>query len=81
VLGVIVPILHEDQVLPLLPQRLADVLDRLDIPARVCLVDDASHDGSLPLIREISHRDARFRYLSFSRHVPGGAGPQGRRTR
>jgi len=67
-LGVIVPIFNEEQVLPQLHRRLADVLDRLDLPARVCFVDDGSHDRSLALIREISARDARFRYLSFSRN-------------
>jgi len=80
-LGVTAPTFNEKQVLLPLVRRLAQVLDRLDLPARVPLVDDAIYDGSSALIREISHRDARFPYLSFSRHVPDGAGPQGRRTR
>lgn len=67
-LGIIIPIYSEEAVLELLFERLKTVMDRLDIPATVCLIDDGSQDGSLAKMKEFSRRDPRFRYLSFSRN-------------
>jgi len=67
-LGVVIPVFNEEQIVEQLCRRVADVLDRLDLPAVVCLVDDGSNDGTLAQIQQFSRRDARFGYLSFSRN-------------
>jgi dolichol-phosphate mannosyltransferase len=67
-LGIVIPIHNESAALDPLFERLQRVLDSLDLPAVVCLVDDGSSDDSLPKMRELSCRDPRFRYLSLSRN-------------
>jgi dolichol-phosphate mannosyltransferase len=44
------------------------VLDGLDGPSELILVDDGSRDRSLELMRDLSRRDPRVRILSFSRN-------------
>lgn len=67
-LGIVIPVFNEEQIIEQLYERVCAVLDRLDIPAVACLVDDGSRDETLPQIRRICERDLRFRYLSFSRN-------------
>ena len=67
-LGIVIPIYNEALILDQLLARTTKAIDQTGIPATVCFVDDGSTDGSLERIREFSHRDPRFRYLSFSRN-------------
>jgi glycosyltransferase involved in cell wall biosynthesis len=64
----VVPVFNERDVLPELGRRLSAVLDTLDGAAEVVLVDDGSTDGSHELLRELNHRDARFKALRLSRN-------------
>jgi dolichol-phosphate mannosyltransferase len=67
-LGIVIPVFNEEQIVDKLYTRVAAVLDRLDIPAIACLIDDGSRDGTLDGIRQLCGRDPRFRFLSFSRN-------------
>jgi polyisoprenyl-phosphate glycosyltransferase len=67
-LSLVIPLFNEEAVLPLLVGRLDAVLSGLDCTTEVILVDDGSRDRTLPLLREIVARDARFRAVSFSRN-------------
>ncbi len=67
-LGIVIPIFNEDQILDRLSDRLTQVMDSLEMPAVVCLVDDGSDDHSLAKIKGRCQEDSRFRYLSFSRN-------------
>ena len=66
-LSVVVPLRDEEEVLPLLAERLIRVLDTLDGEWEVILVDDGSRDGTYGLAVELHGRDARFRVLRLSR--------------
>lgn len=64
----VVPIYNEEDTLPELERRLGAVLDGLDGPAEVILVDDGSSDRSPELLAEISRRDPRFKTIHFTRN-------------
>ena len=67
-LVVLVPVFNEAQVLDSFHQRLAAVLDRLALPARVLYVDDGSADDSWALIGRLREADARVDGLRLSRN-------------
>jgi dolichol-phosphate mannosyltransferase len=64
----VVPVYNEQETLPELRERLTAVLDRLDGPAEVILVDDGSADTSFDLISRFNRDDPRFKALRFSRN-------------
>jgi dolichol-phosphate mannosyltransferase len=70
VLSVVCPAFNEEQVLPLFHRQLAFVLAQLPAEYRVevIYVDDGSRDGTLEVLRGLAARDARVRFLSFSRN-------------
>lgn len=66
--SLIVPIYNEQENLPELYGRVAALMDQLDGPAELLLVNDGSRDRSLPIIRSLRDRDPRVCYLSFARN-------------
>ncbi len=64
----VVPILDEAECLPELVKRLDELMDRLDGPAEVLLVDDGSRDRSYELMLEACYRDTRFKAIRLSRN-------------
>lgn len=64
----VLPVFNEEETLPTLRQRMAALLDRLDGPAEVILIDDGSRDGSATLMDAIASEDARFRCVRLSRN-------------
>ena len=66
--SVIVPGLNEERGIPALIERLCPVLESLGLDWEVIFVDDGSTDGTLPLLRELNHRDPRFKAISLSRN-------------
>jgi dolichol-phosphate mannosyltransferase len=64
----VIPVFDEEETLPELERRLRAVLDGLDGPAEVILVDDGSSDRSPELLAEMSRRDPRFRTIHFTRN-------------
>ncbi len=69
-LSVVCPAFNEEEVLPHFHQELCAVLAALEpsYTAEIVYVDDGSSDGTLRVLRELAGRDARVRYLSFSRN-------------
>lgn len=66
--SIVIPVLDEVEVLPMLFDRIASLMDSLDGESEVILVDDGSRDGSLALIMKQSADDPRFKYLRLSRN-------------
>jgi glycosyltransferase involved in cell wall biosynthesis len=67
-ISIVVPIYNEAPLLPELFLRLSSVVSTLTAKYELILVNDGSQDGSLLLLQEFSQRDARVKYLSFSRN-------------
>ncbi len=64
----VIPVLDEEEILPELQARLVAVMDQMDGPAEVVLVDDGSTDGSFAAMRRLHEADPRFRALRLSRN-------------
>ena len=67
-ISLVLPIYNEQAVLPLLFQRLDDVLASLDVPAEVILVDDGSSDCSPIILEARALLDSRYRCVKLSRN-------------
>lgn len=65
---VVVPVYNEEPNLALLHERLAKVAATSSDEYSFVFVDDGSRDRSLEVLRELAPRDARVRYLSFTRN-------------
>ena len=66
--SVVIPLNDEEQVLPALVEQLTGVLEGLDGPWEVILVDDGSKDGTYGLAVELHGRDPRVKVLRLSRN-------------
>ena len=66
--SVVVPLNDEEQVLPALVEQLTAVLEGLDGPWEIILVDDGSKDGTYGLAVELHGRDPRVKVLRLSRN-------------
>ncbi|MEH2118944.1 glycosyltransferase family 2 protein [Nostoc sp.] len=66
--SLIVPIYNEEEIIPELYRRLSAVMNRMDGPVELILINDGSRDRSLQLLRELHQKDPRICYLSFARN-------------
>jgi len=66
-LSVVVPLRNEEELLPELIDRLTRVLEGLEGPWEVILVDDGSTDGTYGLAVEAHGRDPRLKVVRLSR--------------
>lgn len=64
----IVPVYNEEATLNELYRRLSAVMDRMDGPVELLLINDGSRDRSLELMRAVRERDPRVCYVSFARN-------------
>jgi dolichol-phosphate mannosyltransferase len=64
----IIPVYNEEATLKELYHRISDVMDRMDGPVELILVNDGSRDRSLALMRDLHIKDPRVCYLSFARN-------------
>lgn len=67
-ISVVVPCFNEEEVLPLLHERLIHSLESLRISFEVILVDDGSRDNTWPLLLELHGRDPRFSAIKLARN-------------
>ena len=68
VYSLVLPVYNEEETLPELLRRLASLLDRMDGPCEVILVDDGSSDDGYELMVAACDTDARFKLLRLSRN-------------
>ena len=66
--SIVIPLYNEESGLPVLVERLQEIMAQFDGPAEVVMVDDGSRDGTYQLAREASVRDPRFKLIQFSRN-------------
>lgn len=64
----VIPVYCEEAILPLLFERMTDILDQVNGIAEVVLVNDGSKDASLQMMCDIRARDDRFRIINLSRN-------------
>ena len=64
-ISVVVPVFNEEESLPILIPKLVEVLNRLNTPYEVILVDDGSSDGSLKILKEMVSQYPFLRILRF----------------
>ncbi len=67
-LSVVIAAYNEAQALPGMHERLARVLDALDLHAQVIYVDDGSRDATWRVLCEIAAADSRVQLLRLSRN-------------
>lgn len=71
-LSVIVPCYNEEAALPHFLKAICSEADKLladlNLGTELIFVNDGSQDGTLNLLRQYARRDARVRYISFSRN-------------
>lgn len=68
VYSLVIPLYNEEAVLPLLLHRLDRLMEALDAPAEVILVDDGSRDTTGIVAAGRAKDDPRYRYLALSRN-------------
>ena len=66
--SIVIPLYDEEEILPLLVERLQQIMAELDGPAEVVMVDDGSRDRTFELARAASAKDPRFKVIQFSRN-------------
>jgi polyisoprenyl-phosphate glycosyltransferase len=66
--SLIVPLYNEEATLPELVRRLTAVMDHLDAPSELLLINDGSQDQSLRLLRSFHQQDDRICYINFARN-------------
>lgn len=64
----VIPIYNEEQTLPELYRRLSTLMERMDGPVELILINDGSRDRTLQILRELHQKDSRVCYLSLARN-------------
>lgn len=64
----VIPVYNEEEVLPLLVERIGELFCRLDGEAEAIFVDDGSRDGSVAYLRRLLEHESRFRLIELSRN-------------
>jgi glycosyltransferase involved in cell wall biosynthesis len=68
VYSLVIPIFDEEEALDELRKRLQSLMDLLDGPSEVILIDDGSRDRSYEIMVDMSRQDPRFRVAQLSRN-------------
>lgn len=67
-ISIVIPVYNEEEVLEELHRRVRDVLERVDEPWELILVNDGSADQSAQVIQTLTNFDDHVRGISFSRN-------------
>lgn len=68
VISVVIPVWNEQEVIPVLYERLVQTMESTGERWEVIFVNDGSRDRSLELLTDLSRRDVRVKVLNFSRN-------------
>jgi dolichol-phosphate mannosyltransferase len=67
-LSIVIPLYNEEDVLPLLIERLRSLMADLPCPVEIILVNDGSSDRTIAILHEVSREDTRFKVLGLARN-------------
>ena len=68
-ISIVVPCYNEEESVPIFIERISAVASNMpDTEFEFIFVDDGSRDGTLAILRELSAKNERARYISFSRN-------------
>jgi glycosyltransferase involved in cell wall biosynthesis len=67
-LSILVPAFNEETNLPILYERIIEVLEPLGTDFEVIIVDDGSSDGTAAVLDELATRDSRIKAIVFRRN-------------
>ncbi|MBE5910018.1 glycosyltransferase family 2 protein [Pseudobutyrivibrio sp.] len=73
-LSIVVPCYNEEESLPIFYKTVCDMQDQLPVELEFVFIDDGSKDRTLEVFRELSAKDERIHYVSFSRNFGKEAG-------
>ncbi len=66
-ISIVIPILNEEGNIPVLVEKLQDVLKQYS-RYEIIFVDDGSSDATLTVVKGFNENDKRIKYISFSRN-------------
>ena len=67
-ISIIVPCYNEQESLPIFYEESKNVLNSMDVDYEIWLINDGSKDNTLNILRELSKKDSKVNYISFSRN-------------
>jgi dolichol-phosphate mannosyltransferase len=67
-LSVVAPVFNEAETLPEFYRRMRPILDGMDGPAELILINDGSRDASLDIMHQLRAQDSRVKIIGFSRN-------------
>lgn len=74
-ISIIVPCYNEEQTIPLFYEEITKVANTMtNVEFEYLFINDGSKDKTLPILRDLSKKDGKVRYISFSRNFGKEAG-------
>lgn len=74
-ISIIVPCYNEEQTIPLFYEEITKVANTMtNVEFEYLFINDGSKDKTLPILRDLSKKDKKVRYISFSRNFGKEAG-------
>ncbi len=64
----LIPVYNEEETLPEMYRRIRPIMDRMEGPVELVLINDGSRDRSLEIMRDLRAQDPRICYLSLARN-------------
>ena len=68
VFSIVAPVLNEEETLPHFYERIINVMEQLQEPFELLLINDGSTDQSYRIMQELHQQDSRVRVINFSRN-------------
>ncbi len=67
-ISIVIPIYNEEENIPILYDKLKNVLNRMDIQYEIIFVDDGSSDNSRKILEDIAAKDKHVKVVEFARN-------------
>lgn len=74
-ISIVVPCYNEEESLPYFYEEMSKVMKKMDyVKFELIFVEDGSKDKTLSMLKDLSKKDDRVKYISFSRNFGKEAG-------